>query len=86
MVKLYISWCITKLLYTEINLSQYLNYIILPIDKLQHLVYYKKTNTKRSDSYGEKRCHYVDNAKFLQAMKDWKEQCKDTRRLDETPK
>ena len=27
--------------------------------------------------------HYVDNKKFLQAMKDWKEQCKEAEEADE---
>jgi hypothetical protein len=31
--------------------------------------------------------HYVDNKKFLQAMKDWKEQCKDAEEAgDENPR
>ena len=31
--------------------------------------------------------HYVDNKKFLQAMKDWKEQCRDAEEAgDETPR
>ena len=35
----------------------------------------------------KKGVHYVDNAKFLQAMKDWKEQCKDAEEAgDETPR
>ncbi len=35
----------------------------------------------------KKGAHYVDNAKFLQAMKDWKEQCKDAEEAgDETPR
>ena len=25
----------------------------------------------------KKSVHYVDNAKFLEAMKEWKEKCKD---------
>ena len=34
----------------------------------------------------KKGAHYVDNAKFLQAMKDWKEQCKDAEEAgDENP-
>ena len=35
----------------------------------------------------KKGVHYVDNAKFLQAMKDWKEQCKEAEETgDETPR
>ena len=35
----------------------------------------------------KKGVHYVDNAKFLQAMKDWKEQCKDAEEAgDEIPR
>ena len=35
----------------------------------------------------KKGVHYVDNAKFLQAMKDWKEQCKDAEEAgDEVPR
>ena len=35
----------------------------------------------------KKSVHYVDNKKFLQAMKDWKEQCKDAEEAgDETPR
>ena len=35
----------------------------------------------------KKGVHYVDNAKFLQAMKDWKEQCKDAEEDgDEVPR
>ena len=35
----------------------------------------------------KKGVHYVDNAKFLQAMKDWKEQCKDADEAgDEIPR
>ena len=35
----------------------------------------------------KKGVHYVDNAKFLQAMKDWKEQCKDAEEAgDELPR
>ena len=31
--------------------------------------------------------HYVDNKKFLQAMKDWKEQCAEAEEAgDETPR
>ena len=31
----------------------------------------------------KKQAHYVDNAKFLQAMKDWKEACKDAEEMGE---
>ena len=31
----------------------------------------------------QKSVHYVDNKKFLQAMKDWKEQCKEAEEADE---
>ena len=31
----------------------------------------------------KKTVHYIDNAKFLQAMKDWKESCKDAEEADE---
>ena len=35
----------------------------------------------------KKSVNYVDNKKFLQAMKDWKEQCKDAEEAgDETPR
>ena len=33
----------------------------------------------------KKGVHYVDNAKFLQAMKDWKEQCKDAEEAGDEP-
>ena len=34
----------------------------------------------------KKQAHYVDNAKFLQAMKDWKEACRDAEEMgDEVP-
>ena len=33
----------------------------------------------------KKSIHYVDNAKFLQAMKDWKEQCKDAEEAGDEP-
>tara|TARA_Y100001938_G_scaffold147020_1_gene227272 strand:- start:1062 stop:1625 length:564 start_codon:yes stop_codon:yes gene_type:complete len=31
----------------------------------------------------KKTAHYVDNAKFLQAMKDWKDSCKDAEEMGE---
>ena len=31
----------------------------------------------------KKQAHYVDNAKFLQAMKDWKDACKDAEEMGE---
>ena len=31
----------------------------------------------------KKQAHYVDNAKFLQAMKDWKEACRDAEEMGE---
>ena len=31
----------------------------------------------------KKQVHYVDNAKFLQAMKDWKDACKDAEEMGE---
>ena len=31
----------------------------------------------------QKNAHYVDNKKFLQAMKEWKEKCKDAEEADE---
>ena len=35
----------------------------------------------------KKSVHYVDNAKFLEAMKEWKEQCKDAEEAgDEKPR
>ena len=35
----------------------------------------------------KKSIHYVDNAKFLEAMKEWKEQCKDAEEAgDEKPR
>ena len=35
----------------------------------------------------KKGVHYVDNVKFLQAMKDWKDQCKEAEETgDETPR
>ena len=35
----------------------------------------------------EKSIHYVDNAKFLEAMKEWKDQCKDAEETgDEKPR
>ena len=35
----------------------------------------------------KKSIHYVDNAKFLEAMKEWKDQCKDAEETgDEKPR
>ena len=35
----------------------------------------------------KKSVHYVDNAKFLEAMKEWKDQCKDAEASgDEKPR
>ena len=35
----------------------------------------------------KKSIHYVDNAKFLEAMKEWKDQCRDAEETgDEKPR